>query len=83
MKEVVDNRGTILEVGQEVAYNLSGEIAHGKIIEIRTKVVRNGRTHSWSGQPNVEIKVKVLNHRHHHHDHISKVTSNYNVLVIS
>lgn len=73
-----DNRGTELKVGQEVAYNLSGEIAKGEIVDI--KVTKTGST--WNPE-RADIRVRLLHNAcGQHKDHISRVRSEHNVLVI-
>lgn len=50
---MVDNRGARLAVGQQVAYNFSGELAVGTILSITHK----GKDH-WGRWLGVEIKIE-------------------------
>ena len=45
-KCIKDCRGTILEVGQKVAYNYSGSVAYGEILKITSSVI-----HIWRFAP--------------------------------
>lgn len=72
---MTDNRGTELRVGQEVAYNISGQVAKGKIISL----IGGGASIAVK----MKIKVKLL------HTaagmpmgHVSTVTNERNVLVL-
>lgn len=78
---LTDNQKTTLEVGQEVAYNLSGQIAKGRIKTISAKPKPNPRV-SWAPLK-IQIEIELL-HRAAGHlvGHISKVTSEHNVLVL-
>lgn len=66
-----DNRGTELQVGQYVAYNISGQVAKGRIVSLRESYQRQ------------DIRIKLL-HRAAgmYPDHISKVTNDRAVLVL-
>lgn len=76
MSEVYkDNRGTPLQIGCHVAYNLSGQIAKGKITDIKT-VFRYGK-------PRPEIKVSLLHRAAGHPPGItSTITSPKNLLIL-
>lgn len=50
----VDNRGIEPKVGDTVAYNFSGEINVGKIVEINKKIVTN-----WQGKQVETAKFKI------------------------
>lgn len=78
-----DNRNTELEVGQTVAYNLSGQIAKGRIIGLKLGGNYYQKPNHWNpdGHPTVEIELL--------HDAagkqagwVSKVQNEKNVLVI-
>lgn len=75
---MIDNRGTELRVGQEVAYNLSGEVAKGEIVDL--KVTKTGS--KWNPE-RADIRVRLLHSACGQcKDHISKVRNERNVLVI-
>lgn len=71
-----DHRGTTLEVGQKVAYNLSGEIAYGEIIEIKAR--RMNVFGYGQDLPNIKIKQFLP-----HEGKISKVRQAKNVMVLT
>ena len=76
-----DNRGTELAVGQLVAYNLSGQIAKGRILSCgRERRERAGG--GWTYNKDT-IKVELL-HRAAGMwpGHVSTVRSSVNVLVL-
>jgi hypothetical protein len=52
-----DTRGTTLEVGQEVAYNLSGEVVKGRILSLDEKP---SKYHAAWGSTDQIIKVELL-----------------------
>jgi hypothetical protein len=70
---MTDNRDVELEVGQRVAFNLSGQIAKGEIVKIAPPRFNQKRS----------IHVSLI-HRAagHNAGHISKVTNEKNVLVL-
>lgn len=77
--ELVDNRGERLTVGDDVAFNLSGQIAKGRIVKMPE---RFGFT-QWGYYRGSPIHVRLL------HDavgmragHVSKITNPRNLLVI-
>jgi hypothetical protein len=71
-----DNRGTLLEVDQKVAYNYSGEIAVGKITRIRTV-----EKQYWNG-PRKFPRIYIEQLKPQLRDKESIVTSDKNVLVL-
>lgn len=78
-----DNRGTGLEVGQEVAYNLSGEIAKGRIKSIKPGKQYWQKPDKWKpfGLPTVEVEL-LHNAAGHPAGKISKVNNSKNLLVL-
>lgn len=84
-----DNRGTKLEIGQKIAYNISGEIAFGEIVGIeenRTKAVIKatgfGRVKAIEIPTNPIIKIKRLDNTFVGAK-LSKVTNSKNLLVLT
>lgn len=70
-----DNRGTELEVGQEVVYNLSGQVAKGKIVSVGDDLSRYGHRS--------RIKIELLHKAAGMAPgHISTVTNPLNVLAL-
>jgi hypothetical protein len=78
-----DNRNVPITPGCTVAYNLSGELAAGRVESV-TPSKRYGKTEDYRGEPYVTIKVR-LSHRAagFHPGHLSKVTNPHNVLVLA
>ena len=81
-----DARGTELRVGQKVAYNFSGTVAHGEITELREPeyATRQGAYSTWQQRTRrALIKVK-LSHPAQGKEPgwISKIQDEKNVLVI-
>ncbi len=80
----VDNRGTEIAVGQEVAYNMSGEVCKGRIVKIIPKTKRTGA--AWDRE-RVQIQVELIEGRDGYHGlerkgWVSKVNSPKNLLVL-
>lgn len=49
---LTDNRGTLIEVGSKVAYNYSGQVAYGKVLEARPT--------TWIGKGDgIGAKIKI------------------------
>ena len=72
-----DNRGTTLEIGQTVCFNLSGEIAIGVIKSLKkTPVVR---IPDYLSYMKYLIKVEQV---YPNRGNVSKVTSPRNVMVV-
>ena len=65
-----------LKVGVNVAFNYSGELRIGKIVEIKS-VTRNGKTESWNHEPFFNIGVQ-----HCDTNQVSKITNRKNLVVI-
>ena len=83
MAEFTDNRGTLLEVGLPVAYNLSGQIAKGLIQSVQPGKQYWQKPNKWDKQGLATVKVELL------HDaagykagHVSKVQNQRNLLVL-
>lgn len=83
MSEFIDNRGTVLEVGLPVAYNLGGQIAKGLIQSVQPGKQYWQKPNQWSEDGLATIKVELL------HDaagykagHVSKVQNQKNLLVL-
>lgn len=80
---MTDNRGTPLKVGDRVAYNISGEVAVGKILRlVQGKYEASG--YGWMRcvkKPLIEVQ---LEHRAAGQPagHISKVRHETNVIVL-
>ena len=56
-----DGYGRQLHVGRLVAFNRSGDVKKGVIIEIKMPVTRLGQTFcKWSGKPYADVKVRDL-----------------------
>lgn len=71
----LDNRGAVIEMGQRVAYNLSGQVALGQVRSV-------GVSHRYS-RVGPLIKVELLHDAAGQHaGHISKVTNEKNLLVL-
>lgn len=76
---MIDNRGTELKVGQEVAYNFSGEIAKGIIVDLKVKKTGS----SWGNPNRADIRVELIHSLgRYRKGHISKVSNERNVLVL-
>lgn len=73
---LIDNRGTTIEVGSRVAYNLSGEIGIG-VVESVKAAVKDG----WKYISRASIKVRV-EHPARLAGHLSAVKDSKNVMVI-
>lgn len=73
---LVDNRGTTIEVGSRVAYNLSGEIGIG-VVESVKAAIKDG----WKYVSRASIKV-VVEHPVRLVGHVSVVKDPKNVMVI-
>ncbi len=71
-----DPYGRLLAVGQRVAFNYSGGVRIGQIVDIRPSK-KGGKTHGWDNEPYVVIKV-----RHQNSQAISEVTNRSNLAVI-
>jgi hypothetical protein len=78
-----DNRGTVLEVGQEVAYNMSGEVAKGRIKSIKLGSKHWQKPDRWhpDGIPVIEVEL-VHPTAGKQPGWVSKVQNNRNLLVI-
>lgn len=71
---LVDNRGTTIEVGSRVCFNLSGQIGVGVVESVRA-AVKDG----WKYIRRASIKVRQ---EHPHDGHVSEVKDPKNVMVI-
>lgn len=70
--KMVDNRGTVLYIGAKVAFNLSGEVAHGQITAMKAGGVDGSRYKKST----IKITRSFPNNAH------SVVTSPKNVMVL-
>lgn len=71
---MTDNRGTELKIGQEVVCNVSGEVAKGRLVEIKKS--------SSAYKPiifHVELAHSAAGNKK---GHISKITNSRNLLVL-
>lgn len=73
---LVDNRGTTIEVGNRVAYNLSGTIGIG-VVQSASPAVKDG----WQYVKRANIKV-LVEHPASLAGHVSTVKDPKNVMVI-
>jgi hypothetical protein len=78
MTEYRDNRGALLEPGVTVAYNLSGEVAVGRLLDVRL----TGKT-GFRGAPLAVFRVELAHAAAGQAaGHVSKVKDHHNLLVI-
>lgn len=75
---LVDHRGTKIEVGSTVAYNLSGEIGMG-VVEAASPAVRDRDGWSYKKRASIQIRTSAPKARK---GKLSVVKSPKNVLVI-
>jgi hypothetical protein len=76
MTDLRDNRGTKIEVGQKVAYNLSGQVSLGEIVNIVP-----GDPNNYYKRCVIEVR-PLLKNDLKFHAKPSKVRSPFNVLVL-
>lgn len=77
-RKYYDHRNTEIKIGDEVAYNFSGEIAVGEVVEI--KIVEKKY---WDGyRPFPRIKILQKYPEQYRNSRYSTVTSSKNLLVL-
>jgi hypothetical protein len=70
-----DTRGTEIQPGVYVAYNLSGTVARGQVV----KVYKSSRYGRWDWAFKVRLLHKAAGH---HVGHVSTVNNSYSMLVL-
>ena len=71
-KDLTDNRGNEIKIGSKVAFNHSGELATGTVLDIRAATRYN----------RIEPRFKILRSCKLYKDNISEVTNPKNIMVI-
>lgn len=78
IEEAIDNRGTPIKTGDKVAYNLSGQIACGKVISV-SPAIRNDRGYGYKQRAMIKVQMEFPKYPA---GAISKVRDPKNVMVI-